>query len=222
MLQVFKTPVEKFKESKNRETQTAAMEYIRELYPDKMAHLGSEQAQQVWVDTIVKSAQHHNFTSEKEVFSYIRAVISFGEDFHRLPWAQKILNLRAPSLEKSERLDNAIASQLEDAVSDVTGQYRAISTKDLDKYLEEKSDYVYSFSGFYGLQLESVSEAMQWVVAVVQEAYQYNITANAHLDSYIEVAMHFGQKFNQRPWAKKILSSPIKTTKRVNVVGFLL
>ncbi len=207
MLKITQQQFDRLREEKTKEFCHLALNYIDDLYPNALSFLDQKDDQIEWIYDVVTTAHSYELDTEEEIYSYLRAALTFDEDFHTESWAKEVLTLSVSPSNKALLLDDAVTIQLEKQANEIEKKNNALLKTKIEQYAREKAQYVLSFSSFYGLGLKKLEESTQWVRNMGQQAKSDDITENPHLDAYLEVAMRFGLDFNKTAWAKNILES---------------
>ncbi len=207
MLKITQKQFERLREQKTKEFTLNALNYIDDFYPDALSFLDDRDEQFEWTLDVITTAYTYGLETEAEVYAFLRAALNFDEDFHTQPWAQEVFSLPVSPANKVLFLDDAVSMQLEKQAQDIEKNTQALIQEKINAYINEKAPYVLSFNPFYGIGVRDLEEARQWVLSVATQAVAYGFQEDIHLDSYLEVAMRFGQGFDKQPWAKQILSS---------------
>lgn len=207
MLKITKKQFEQLKGKKSNEFSQEVLMHLSEYYPERMSFLGEMEEQLEWTQGVVDDAHDYGFDRKSDVYRYVRAAITFDEDFHKLPWAKEIFKLGVTPTTKSLLLEDAVTKRLEMESEKLERESKRLHKEKINAYAEEKGPYVYSFNVFYGLKLNGEVEAVEWTKSVCEKANEFGIIETVYLDSYLEVAMYYGPDFHDMPWAEEILTS---------------
>ena len=196
--------------------------YLLTYYEKELRLLGAEKDQLKWIEKVVKKAKGYGMDTESELYTYARAAITFGENFHELPWAKDILQLKLMSSSKARFLQDAMMAELEKMTAKAEQNRDRLLNKKAMLYSSEKADYVFSFNLFYGLGLNSIEDAKKWLTNVAITAMTFGFTDDFLLDSYLEVALYFGKDFHTENWANNMLTSDKLITDKLSyLLGYL-
>jgi len=192
--------------------------YLQDYYEDELFILGDAEDQLEWIADVVSDAQRYELGTKSEIYTYVRVAITFDEDFHEFPWANKILQLKAMPSTKAQLLEDAMAKELDEMLAQHEQERDRLLEQKVSSYSKEKANYVFSFNIFYGLGLENIEDAEKWLFDVAETAVSFGFTDDFLLDSYLEVALYFGKDCHTREWANDILASDTSITDKISAL----
>ncbi len=218
MLKISKLQIDHLKTIKIAEFCKKVHAYLQDYYESELFILGEVEDQMEWVEEVVSDAQRYGIGAEADIYAYVRVAITFDEDFHELPWANKILQLRAMPSTKAQLLEDAMEKELDAMLAQHERDRDRLLEQKVSSYSREKASYVFSFNIFYGLGLESIEEAEKWLHDVAKTAVGFGFTDDFLLDSYLEIALYFGKECHTREWASDILASDKSVTDKISAL----
>lgn len=214
MLKITPNQLGKLKASRREAFCLQVATYLQEFYNQSYDRLGDAEEQREWIADVVEAAQSFGFDAQSEIYSYVRAAITFDEDFYQLPWAQAVLQTSALPATKALLLDDAVTITLEKEQKTADAERKRLLQRKALQYASAKANYVLAFDAFYGLGLVNQANAEQWLQKVAQQAIVYGFCDDFLLDGYTEVAMHYGPEFHQCAWATEILCAQSDATSK--------
>ncbi|CAA0123084.1 Uncharacterised protein [BD1-7 clade bacterium] len=182
--------------------------HVEAFFPSWAATFDDEEALTDWVVEVIDDAGEYSIDTEKAIYQYLNVAATFGRDFHRESWAQKILlNSRLSPQHKASFLEGDVDHQLDIIQDEKKAQLNTVLDEFVKNYSESKVEDVFVQRHYFDLPFIDKSQAQEWILRVAKRGTGYGFKQSFLMDIYLEASMRFGEDFDQVSWAQEILAA---------------